>query len=192
MFLLGLIAYYVKEHYEPIEDSQLTNTWQALHLELPARTEGQAYDEYANVLSQLWAEIYVISGLAPEHQRFKSLRRHFMDAMRISIDGESYLVFDTTLANQINKERTRLEAAVDAQPIMEAAIKSTVKEMRERRCSKSVTGVAGGVGNNGNGGYDGGNNGNGGYGGGRGYGGSGQGQGSGRGLGGERRGYESG
>jgi hypothetical protein len=51
MFLLGLIAYYVKEYYEPIDDSQLTNTLQALRLELPARTEGQAYDGYANVLS---------------------------------------------------------------------------------------------------------------------------------------------
>jgi hypothetical protein len=89
MFLLGLIAHYVKEYYEPIDDSQLATTLQALRLELPVRTEGQAYDGYANVLSQLWADIHVISELRPEHKRFKSLHRHFMDAMRSSIDEKS-------------------------------------------------------------------------------------------------------
>ena len=146
IFLLGLIAYYVKEYYEPIEESQINKLLQALRLELPARTEGQSYDGYANVLSQLWAEIDVISELRPESQRFRSLYRHFIDAMRSSIDEKSYSVFDATLANHISKERTRLEAAADARPLMTAAIKSTVKELRERRWNESVTGVATGGG----------------------------------------------
>ena len=142
-FLLGLIAYYVKEYYEPIDDSQLTTTLQALRLELPARVEGQVYDGYVNVLSQLWAEIHVIAELRAEHKRFKSVHRHFMDAMRSSIDEKSYSVFDATLAAQISKERMKLEAAADARPIMESAIRATVKEMRERRYNESVTGVTG-------------------------------------------------
>jgi hypothetical protein len=116
--------------------------------------------------------------------------------MRSSIDEKSYSVFDATLAIHIDKERTRLEAAADARPIMKAAIRSTVREMRERRWNESVIGVAKG------GGYRGpgqiqeprgvGNNENGGYDGCRGYGGSGQGKGSVRGLDGGRRGYQSG
>jgi hypothetical protein len=66
-----------------------------------------------------------------------------MDAMRSSIDEKSYSVFDATLAAQISKERMKLEAAVDARPIMESAIRATVKEMRERRYNESVTGVTG-------------------------------------------------
>jgi hypothetical protein len=67
-----------------------------------------------------------------------------MDAMRSSIDEKSYSIFDATLASQISKDRTRLEAAADARPLMEAAaIRSTMKEIREQRCNETVTGVAG-------------------------------------------------
>ena len=66
-----------------------------------------------------------------------------MDAMCSSIDDKSYTIFDSALSSQIDKDRTRLESAEDARPMMEAAIRNTMKAMRERRCNETVTGVAG-------------------------------------------------
>jgi hypothetical protein len=66
-----------------------------------------------------------------------------MDAMRSSIDDRSYSIFDAALSSQMDEDRTRLESAEDARPFMEAAIRNTMKVMRERRCNETVTGVAG-------------------------------------------------
>ena len=133
-FFLALIAYYVQTYYEEIGDSQLTSTLKALRLEIPMRRHNRPYDGYAQVLTQLWPDISMKADLHPSHRTFKMLRKHFMEAMRQSIDEQSFNHFDTAFTMMLwsSPDREDITVMADARPAMEEMITGTVRNMRDR------------------------------------------------------------